>query len=78
VAGRDDGTVQVKPLLERMPDWRAFLTEGLGAETVTLLRRHERTGRPLGTSAFLARIEKKLGRPLRPGKPGRKPKQTQK
>jgi putative transposase len=78
VAGRDDGIVQVRALLERAPDWREFLTEATQAEDAALLRCHERTGRPLGEAAFLDRIEKRLGRPVRPAKPGRKPKQVEK
>jgi hypothetical protein len=37
-------------------------------------RRHERTGRPLGEPAFLDRMERILGRTVRPAKAGRKPK----
>jgi len=76
VAGRDDGVVQVAPLLERVPDWKGFLTEALEDEEVELLRRHERTGRPLGGTRFLNRIEKRLRRSVRPAKAGRKPKGT--
>jgi putative transposase len=78
VAGRDDDIVRVRPLLERAPDWRACLTEGLDAEEIALLRGHERTGRPLGEAAFLDRIEKRLGRRVRPAKAGRKPKRREK
>ncbi len=38
------------------------------------LRRHERTGRPLGSEGFRARLERMLGRVLHPARPGRKPK----
>ena len=37
------------------------------------LRRHERTGRPLGSDIFLRRLEKRLGRLLARLKPGPKP-----
>jgi len=37
---------------------------------------HERTGRPLGTDSFIARLETIVGRTLRKQKPG--PKGTQK
>jgi len=73
VAGRDDGVVRVAPLLERVNDWREFLTEAGEAEA-ELWRRHERTGRPLGEPAFLDRIEALLGRIVRPAKRGPKPK----
>jgi putative transposase len=42
-------------------------------EVAATLRRHESTGRPLGGERFLTRLEKKLGKILRPQKPGPKP-----
>ncbi len=74
LAGRDDALVQVAPLLELVPDWRAFLAGGLEEDALETIRRHARTGRPLGTAAFLEGLEARLGRALRPGKRGRKPK----
>jgi len=74
VAGRDDDLVRVAPLLKRVKDWREFLTEALEVDEAELLRRHERTGRPLGKPAFLDRIEATLGRIVRPAKRGPKPK----
>ena len=78
VAGRDDGVVRVGPLLERVKDWREFPAQAMEADEVELMRSHERTGRPLGESRFLDRIEKTLGRIVRPAKPGRKPKRREK
>jgi putative transposase len=40
-----------------------------------LIRRHERTGRPLGEAGFVSRLESRLGRVLHPLKPGRKRKE---
>ena len=57
---------------------RAYLREPLEAAAEQLWRQHERTGRPLGAPAFLDRIESLLGRPVRPAKPGRKPKRLEK
>ena len=74
----DDGVVRVGPLLERVKDWREFLAQAMEADEVELMRSHERTGRPLGESRFLDRIEKTLGRIVRPAKPGRKPKRREK
>jgi hypothetical protein len=45
----------------------------LETEQADLLRRHERTGRPLGDGAFLKRLEAELGRVLHKKPPGRKP-----
>jgi putative transposase len=72
VAGRHDGVVRVTPLLERVTDWREFLTDALSAQELELLRRHEHTGRPLGDPAFLTRIERTLGRIVHPAKRGPK------
>lgn len=72
LAGRNDGVVRVKPLLEMVPDWRGFLEAGLAVDMAETLRRHARTGRPLGGEGFMSWLEAKLGRALRPGKPGRK------
>lgn len=55
-------------------NWLAFLKEGIEAAALEDLRGHERTGRPLGAAAFVADLEARLGRPLAPRKPGRKPK----
>jgi putative transposase len=73
LGGRDDGLVTAAPLLDRAGDWRAVLAGGLGHERLEMIRRHERTGRPLGDDAFLDRLEAMLGRPLRPREPGPKP-----
>lgn len=72
--GRDDGLAVVAPLLGEVGDWAAFLAGGLSDDEAEALRRHERTGRPLGGEAFVEGLEKALGRRLRPGRPGRKPK----
>ena len=72
--GQDDDLVTVQPLLQRVGDWRLFLRADLGEAQLDLLRRHARTGRPLGSAAFVAELERTLQRPLRRGKPGPKPK----
>lgn len=68
--GEDDGVVTVRPLLALRDDWREFLTEGLPEEDAAALRRHERTGRPLGEAAFVARLEQLTERRLGRQKPG--------
>ena len=72
LAGRDAGALSVRPLLDGVGDWRAFLDGGLGEEALEALRRHERTGRPLGSTAFVERLERMLGRSLKKRKPGPK------
>ena len=73
LTGRDDDLVTAAPLLARIGDWRAFLSLPVDDDEVDLLRRHQRTGRPLGDDAFVDRLEADLGRTLRRGKPGPKP-----
>jgi len=73
LAGRDDELVRVAPLLDLVPDWAAFLADGLDDEAAETLRRHARTGRPLGAARFVKRLEKRLGRALAKHKPGPKP-----
>jgi len=76
--GRDDLLVKVSPLLKLVPDWRKFLSKRVDDEEIMLLRKHERTGRPLGSDTFLTKLEKRLKRSLRPQKPGPKPQKSKK
>ena len=76
LAGRDDRVVRAKPLLDRADDWRAFLAEPLTEAEREAVRAHESTGRPLGSPAFVSRLEKRLGRTLARQKPGPKPRKT--
>ena len=76
LAGRDDALVQVAPLLRRIPDWARFLAGGMAENEIAQIRKHSRSGRPLGTKRFVERLERRLGRPLLPQKPGRKPKEA--
>ena len=50
------------PPLDAIEDWRGILSSGLDEETAETLRSHERTGRPLGSDSFIARLEARLGR----------------
>lgn len=71
MSGKDDNLVTVKPLLKLVNDWREFLFCGYTKEEESLLRRHEQTGRPLGNTFFIKRLENKLSRYLTPRKAGR-------
>ena len=66
----DDGL----PLLDRLSDWAAWLRDEDPPETVDLLRKRTRTGRPCGDGAFLKALERQLGRVLEAQKPGPKAK----
>ena len=68
--------VKVSPLLELAPDWRRLLTSAVLEKDLRELRKHERTGRPLGDDDFLVQVEQNLGRVLRRRKPGPKTKRV--
>ena len=70
IAGTDDELVKVFPLLEMAGDWKAFFTGAEEEEQIRDIRKHERTGRPLGSEGFIESLESILERPLRRGKPG--------
>jgi putative transposase len=79
VAGRDDVLVKAGPLLDRVDGrWQDFLLDGLAPDEAEWIRRHERTGRPLGSPSFVERAERVLGRRLSPRRPGPKPKRRRK
>ena len=71
---RGDGLTDTVPVLERVPDFVALLRSGEDETMSSLLRRSESTGRPLGDSRFLDRVETTLGRDPKPGKRGPKAK----
>ncbi len=74
LSGRDDRLVKVAPLLKLAGDWKACLRTPPSEEELQDLRSHGRTGRPLGSPKFVARLEERVGRVLTPQKPGPKPK----
>jgi len=73
ILGREDRLFKVAPLLELIDDWGEFVGRQIPERDVSLLRRHERTGRPLGGKSFIDRLERELSRRLRKQKPGPKP-----
>jgi putative transposase len=75
LSGRNDDLVNVEPILSILnEDWRKFLGGAIPSEELDEIRKHSRTGRPLGSKDFVSRLEQRLGRDLMPKKPGRKPK----
>jgi putative transposase len=78
VKGRKDPVVDVKPLLDRVDDWRALLEEALSKDEMRRIGASEHTGRPFGSPTFVARVEARLGRTLARQKPGPKPKKKSK
>jgi putative transposase len=75
VAGGGDGLIAPGgPLVAEVSDWRRFLAAADDAQEAALLRRHARTGRPLGSLDFVLQMESVLGRRLRRLRPGPRPK----
>jgi len=72
LAAGDDALVTVRPLLELVPDWEAFIGGADDENLNELLRAHASTGRPLGTDAFVESLERRLVRSLKRKKPGPK------
>jgi len=59
ISGCDDKLVNVAPLLEMIGNkWEDFLRVAIREEDVEEMRRHERTGRPLGSESFVGSLEK--------------------
>ncbi len=70
--GEDDILVKVRPLLEIIPDWQELPSTNLTEDDYTTIRRHEKTGRPLGGENFIDLLEQVTCRLLRKQKPGPK------
>jgi putative transposase len=70
--GRDDGLVEVAPLIARSAGRFADLLDaGPTPQEFAAIRAAETIGRPLGGPAFLDRLEATLGRTVRPAQRGR-------
>ncbi len=71
LSGRDDRLVRSAPLLAAVAGWRALLDSAIPEEELRDLREHGRTGHPLGAATFVERLERIVGRILRPERAGR-------
>ena len=71
--GKDDGLTALAPIGDRFPHFADLLASEPEADLFARLRAAESIGRPLGDDRFLARIERRTGRSLKPGKRGPKP-----
>lgn len=72
--GADDRLVRAGPLLDRVGDWHTYLRTPIERSLPNTIHLHMRTGRPLGDEGFVAELEHRLQRALRPKKRG--PKQS--
>jgi putative transposase len=68
-----DGLTETGALGVAAGAWRDFLEAGLDDGMLETIRSGERTGRPLGGAAFVARLEAATRRDLARRKPGPKP-----
>jgi putative transposase len=59
-------------MLGRISDWASYLKTQGSEQHLDEIRKHARTGRPIGNGDFLKRLEQLTGRRLEKGKPGRK------
>ena len=71
LAGKDDGLVTVRPVLDLVPHFADLLLSDQD-EAFVELRQAEGSGRPLGTEEFVIGLERLLGRPIARRAPGRK------
>jgi putative transposase len=70
--GKDDALVKVAPLLGIIDSWSGFVCSSLSEIEMGIIRKHERTGRPLGNEQFIDQLESKTGLTLRKKKTGPK------
>ena len=68
----DDRLVSVRPMLERVRDWQAYLQQDGDKSMTDDIRQHTRTGRPAGNDNFLSHLELTSRRTLRRKRPGPK------
>jgi putative transposase len=71
--GKDDGITALAPIKDRFPHFADWLASEPENDLFDRLRAAESIGRPLGGDRFLARLERRTGRSLKPGKRGPKP-----
>jgi putative transposase len=68
-----DGLTDVRPARQRFARFADLIEGPADAEKTERLRQGESIGRPVGSSEFLAKIEARVARTLRPRKRGPKP-----
>ena len=72
IEGKDDGFLKFNRLDEMVDSWAGFLMTRESEYDNSLIRKHERTGRPLGDENFIIDLQEKLGKELLLKKPGPK------
>jgi putative transposase len=69
----DDGLTVTGPMVERIPDMKAFLNDKETSLDELVVRDDETIGRPRGDDKFLKQLERKTGRSLKAARRGPKP-----
>jgi len=70
--GEDDSLVTVRPMLDRIKDWPVYLAMKEREQELSSIRKHAKTGRPIGDADFLDKLGRLTGRCLSRAKPGPK------
>lgn len=68
----ENSMVSMKPVMDLVGDYIDYLADGIDDKLVENLERHLSTGRPVGDSTFISRVEEITGRSLLKQKPGPK------
>jgi putative transposase len=76
--GQNDALVDVQPMLARVDDWAAYLSDASDDGIGLCISKNSRTGRPLGDARFVHTLERITGRVLTHRPPGRKKKPEEK
>lgn len=63
--GREDRLINLFPMRNRIGSWRDYLAAEGASQLNEVIRRHCRTGRPLGSEHFIEQMEQETGRVLR-------------
>lgn len=71
LTGEPDPLLSAVPFLERIPDWDAYLYQGLDPAIEARIGYITGTGYPMGTDDWISALETKSGRDLRPKPRGR-------
>jgi putative transposase len=77
LGAKDDELVSVTPLLARIPDFASLIAVSTDEAAAARLARAATIGRPLGSPAWIAALQKRLGRSIAPRKRGPKPRDSQ-
>ena len=70
--GKSHFLLETSDFIKGIPDWNRYLSESIEEEMLETIRLHSRTGRPLGGSEFIEKLECLTGRSLKKQKPGPK------